>query len=150
MKSIPVTAAVILDDSGRVLVAQRRGDDGSCKWEFPGGKLRIGESPEECLRRELLEELGIEAEVGDVIHVIHEPLREGDWLLLIAYLCTWRRGVPELREHKDCKWVEPGELLQMDLLDADKKVAAKLLRLLDKSPKLTNRWGDEERTGYCP
>lgn len=150
MKSIPVTAGVVIDGQGKVLVAQRQGSHGPSKWEFPGGKLKIGESPEECLERELWEELGIKAEVGEVIHVIHEPLGEGEWLLLIAYLCHWKHGSPELREHKELKWVEPKELLEMDLLDADRKVAAKFLERLRESPRLIFRGGHEKRAGYSP
>lgn len=62
-----VTAAVIEKD-GRVLIAQRKtGDALAGKWEFPGGKLEPGETPEACLRRELREEFGVETEIGDFI-----------------------------------------------------------------------------------
>ena len=62
-----VTAAVIEKD-GRILIAKRRiGDRHGGRWEFPGGKIDSGETPEECLKRELREELGIEAEIGELL-----------------------------------------------------------------------------------
>lgn len=124
MNTVPVTAALIMDRTGRVLIAQR-GDLGSSnKWEFPGGKLQAGESPEECLERELAEELGIRVRVGDVFHVAHCQVGSR-WVLLLAYLCEWEDGILSPREHKDFKWVGPDELLALELLEPDRIVALK-------------------------
>ena len=130
MGIVPVTAAIILDAQARVLLAQRsEPDPHGLRWEFPGGKLRHGESPEQCLRRELQEELGIDVEVKDVFHAVHHSLGDCS-ILLLAYMCLWRSGRMELREHRACRWVEIKDLKEMDLLEADRPVAEKLARQL--------------------
>jgi 8-oxo-dGTP diphosphatase len=124
---VPVTAGVILDDRGRVLLAQRPGREGeSGQWEFPGGKLRDGETPEQCLRRELKEELGMSVEVGDVFHVVHHPYPEGS-ILLVAYLCRFRGRRIRLLEHMAYRWLDPTETPTMDLMEADRPIAMKLV-----------------------
>jgi|YNPNPStandDraft_1061719.scaffolds.fasta_scaffold01500_8 8-oxo-dGTP diphosphatase len=125
---LPVTAAILVDALGRVLLARRpeRGANAS-KWEFPGGKLREGESPEDCLRRELQEELGIEVEVGEVFHVVNHPYAWGS-VLLLAYLCRWRGGEIRLTEHSACQWAQMDRLVQFDLSEADRAIAEKLSR----------------------
>lgn len=125
---IPVTAAIILDRQGRVLLTQRaEGDANGPRWEFPGGKILQGESPEECLRRELQEELGIDALVGEVFHAVHHTF-EGHSVLLLAYFCEWTGGRIQLKEHQEYRWLTPSELMEMDLLEPDREVAAKLAR----------------------
>lgn len=120
---IPVTAAIIRDDRGQVLLTQRpEQDPHSLKWEFPGGKLRDGESPEGCLRRELEEELGIQAEVEDIFHVVSHRYPGYD-ILLMAYLCRWCGGEIRLQAHLSYRWVEPASLLTFDLAEADRPVA---------------------------
>ncbi len=97
------------------------------KWEFPGGKLREGESPEECLRRELGEELSIQVEVGDVFHVVSHG-QAGGSILLLAYLCRWTGGEILLSEHTACQWTEIHKVSELDLADADRAIAEKLSR----------------------
>lgn len=131
MEIVPVAAAIILDADGKVLLARRsEGDPHGARWEFPGGKLRRGESPEECLRRELQEELGIEAEVKGVFHAVNQDLGDRS-ILLLAYLCRWKPGPIELREHGACEWIHLEDLMKMDLLEADREVAAKLVSHLE-------------------
>jgi|Deesub1362A_J573_1020465.scaffolds.fasta_scaffold00366_27 8-oxo-dGTP diphosphatase len=128
----PVTAGIILDGEGRILLAQRpQGDALSLKWEFPGGKIRYEETPEACLERELLEELGIRVRVLDIFHaVIHRyPDRA---ILLLAYWCHWNGGEIRLRFHRAHRWVEPMELLEMPLAEADLPIARKLKERLEK------------------
>jgi 8-oxo-dGTP diphosphatase len=96
------------------------------KWEFPGGKVRRGESPEACLRRELSEELGIDVEVGEIFHVVHHPYPEGA-VLLLAYRCRWMAGEILLREHAACRWILPRGALKLDLAEADRPIARKLM-----------------------
>ncbi len=124
---LPVTAGLVLDEEGRVLVAQRPAEGAlSLKWEFPGGKLRAGESPEQCLRRELLEELGIDVAVEEVFHIVHHEYA-GRAVLLMAYRCRWRSGEIRLREHADFRWVPPKRLQELDLAGADVPIARKLM-----------------------
>ncbi len=123
---VVVTAAILQDERGRVLLAQRPAEDRHpLKWEFPGGKLHDGESPEACLQRELEEELGIRVEVGEVFHVVNHPYSDCS-VLLLAYLCLWRSEEIRLREHVACQWVEPLRLLELDMTEADLPVARKL------------------------
>jgi 8-oxo-dGTP diphosphatase len=125
---VPVTAAIIRDDCGRVLLAQRseRGRH-SLKWEFPGGKLRDDESPEACLCRELEEELGVRVEVGEIFHVVHHQYDEFS-VLLMAYNCRLKDREIQLVEHKAYAWVEPVRLLSFDLAAADRPIAEKFLQ----------------------
>ena len=116
---VTVTAAVIERD-GRILVAQRRPDDGSLGglWEFPGGTVEAGETPKDCLRREMAEELGIEVEVGEFIngniHTYPHMTIE-----LLAFHVTWLEGEMELREHTSVRWVVPDELELFPMPPAD-------------------------------
>ncbi len=130
MDIVPVTAAIIFNAQGKVLLARRaHGDPQGSRWEFPGGKLQRGETPEECLRRELQEELGIEAEVQGVFHAVSQDLGDRS-ILLLAYLCKWKPGPIELREHRECRWICAKDLMNMDLLEADRLVAMKLAEKL--------------------
>lgn len=97
------------------------------KWEFPGGKLLEGESPEECLRRELAEELGIQVEVGDVFHVVSHGYAGGS-ILLLAYICRWTGGEIRLSEHMACQWTEIRRVPEFDLAGADRLIAERLSR----------------------
>lgn len=125
---VPVAAAILMDGHGRVLLTQRpeRGANAR-KWEFPGGKLREGESPEECLRRELGEELGIQVEVGEIFQVVSHGYTWGS-ILLLAYLCRWTGGEIRLSEHMACQWTEIHRVPEFDLADADRPIAEKLSR----------------------
>jgi 8-oxo-dGTP diphosphatase len=125
---VPVTAAILRDDRGRVLLTQRREKDArALKWEFPGGKLRDGESPEDCLKREIEEELGIQTEVGEIFHVVSHQYPERT-ILLMGYVCEWCGGEIHLRAHRSYRWVEPARLLTFDLAEADRPIARKLVQ----------------------
>ncbi len=122
-----VTAAVI-ERGGRVLIAKRKcssGPDG--KWEFPGGTIEPGETPEQCLARELREELGIEPEVGDFIaqsRVVTSDLR----LELLAFRVLSFRGEARASVHDELRWVEPRDLSSFDLADADRRLLPMVLK----------------------
>ncbi len=122
-----VTAAVIKKD-GKILIAKRRiGDRHGGRWEFPGGKIDVGETPEECLKRELKEELGIEAEIGELIcsssfKYMFVPLE------LLVYKVRHISGKFRALDHDELRWVEPAELAKYDFVKADQKVVKKLMR----------------------
>lgn len=103
-KKIHVVGAAILRD-GRCLVARRGAHKrGAGEWEFPGGQVEAGEAPEEALRRELEEELGVIVEVGEWL--ARGTSSRGDLEIeLDVYRATLRRGVPELRDHDRVDWV---------------------------------------------
>ena len=120
-----VTAAII-EQEGRVLIAKRRpGKHMGSRWEFPGGKIEPGESPEESLARELLEELGVQARIGEFLCSCSY---EGDGvsLELLVYRARIISGMPRLLEHQEIHWVRPEDLLSYDLADSDRKVVENL------------------------
>lgn len=120
-----VTSAIIIQDN-KILITQK-GPQGrfADKWEFPGGKIDAGETPEECIIRELFEELQIGIQVdgffGECIHTYPEGKN-----IVLAYLCSWHTGDITLTEHSNYKWVTVDELNQYDLTPADILVANKL------------------------
>ena len=98
MKHITVSAAVIHDSQNRIFATQRGSDDWKDWWEFPGGKIESGETPEEALRREIREELDTRIAVGELLHTI-----EWDYpkfhLTMHCFLCTVESGSLTLLEH---------------------------------------------------
>lgn len=119
--------AALIEENGRLLVGQRRrGDTFEFKWEFPGGKLRPGESPEQALARELLEELGVGSVVGRQLyrtrHRYSEFSRE---LLLLFYAARIEAEPANLAFEKLC-WVERNRLSGFDFLPADRELVARL------------------------
>ena len=117
-----VTCAII-EKEGKILIARRASDQTLAgKWEFPGGKVEVNESPEECLERELEEEFGIQVEVGEFItsnkhHYDHIDLE------LLAFHVKYISGEFTLTDHDTIEWVAPGELLNYDLAEADVPIA---------------------------
>lgn len=98
-------------------------------WEFPGGKIELGEPPEHALARELREELGIDVEVGDVYAVGHHVYETREVLLLV-YSCAVVSGQPQCLEVAEFRWVTPAELVALPLPPADEPVVARLRREL--------------------
>jgi len=120
-----VTAAII-EEKGKVLIARRKpGKHMAGKWEFPGGKIEPGETPEESLVRELLEELAIHVRVGKFLcRAFFEG--GGVSLELLVYAVERVTGEPVLIDHEEVRWVSPDQLSLFDLADSDKTVAEKL------------------------
>jgi 8-oxo-dGTP diphosphatase len=120
-----VTAAVIEKD-GKILIAKRKQKDPlGGKWEFPGGKLESGETPEACLKRELREELGIETRVGEFLCSSRFVYRHIA-IELLAYRTSYVSGEIRLHEHERVEWILPEELNDYDFSEADKPVVRKL------------------------
>ena len=118
LKQIRVVGAVVVDE-GRILCAQR-GPDGQIPglWEFPGGKVEIGETIQDALRREFLEELGCVIAVGpEVATTVHSyDFAEVD---LTTFWCRITEGELSAREHSALKWLPPNELRSVDWAPAD-------------------------------
>jgi 8-oxo-dGTP diphosphatase len=115
---IEVTAA-ILAHAGRVLIARRRaGARRGGLWEFPGGKIQVGETPEQCLQREIQEELGVDIAVGEFFgeSVYDYPDQS---VHILAYCCCWAHGPIVLNDHAEVAWVDTGELDRFDFCPAD-------------------------------
>jgi 8-oxo-dGTP diphosphatase len=114
-----VVAGLIVQD-GKLLVCQRtRHQTMPLKWEFPGGKIEEGEQPRDALRRELDEELGIQATIGDELARIQHEYPNGGMVELRFYIVREYKGELENRIFKDVRWAEPGDLPKFDFLEAD-------------------------------
>jgi len=122
---IRVTAALI-ERNGKILLAKRKKDDPlRDKWEFPGGKIEANESPEACLQRELREELGIDAEIGEFFCSSHYEYEHAA-IELIVYRIKSFTGDIKPQVHDDLAWVAPADLKKYDMPAADKPVIEKL------------------------
>lgn len=114
-----VVAALIVKD-GKLLVCQRtRHQTMPLKWEFPGGKIEEGEQPRDALRRELDEELGIVATIGDELARIQHEYPNGGMVELRFYVVRNYLGEIENRIFRDIQWAEPADLPKFDFLEAD-------------------------------
>ncbi len=119
MKQIEVVAAIIHDAEGRLFATQRGYGEWKDWWEFPGGKMEAGETPEEALRREIREELDTQIVVERLVETV-----EWDYpafhLTMHCYLCHVESGRLELKEHEAARWLAPSELESVDWLPADR------------------------------
>lgn len=122
----PVTAAVIEED-GKVLIARRKRGYMGYLWEFPGGKLEDNESLEECLKREIREELGIEIEVGPLINSAKHVLNCQSAINLYAYWARHVSGEVRLKDHDEVRWVSVTDLLTFDFPEPDRVIVRALL-----------------------
>jgi 8-oxo-dGTP diphosphatase len=114
-----VVAGLIVK-GGKLLVCQRtRHQTMPLKWEFPGGKIENGEQPRDALRRELEEELGILADVGDEVERIRHEYPNGGMVELRFFLVRAYHGEIENRIFKDIQWAAPPDLPKYDFLEAD-------------------------------
>ena len=119
-----VVAALIVK-GGKILICQRtKHQTMPLKWEFPGGKIEEGEQPRDALRRELEEELGIDATIGDEVARIRHEYRSGNSVELRFYVVYEFRGELENRIFKDMQWVERKDLPSFDFLEADLKLVS--------------------------
>ncbi len=112
--------AAVMEREGQVLIAQRkRTGQHPLKWEFPGGKVESGETPEAALARELEEELGVRAQVGKEI-ARYEYQYPGRWpILLMFYRVTELSGEPKNLDFEQILWAPRGRLRDYDFLDGD-------------------------------
>jgi len=124
---LKVTAAILVHNS-KILVAQKGPHDKRAnKWEFPGGKIDPGETPEEGLAREMQEEFCIQVNVGALFAESLFTYPEGQ-ILVMAYFCSWVSGDLTPTEHADFKWVSASELLCFDFVPSDAPIAEQLSR----------------------
>lgn len=120
MKQIEVVAAVIIGEQGRIFATQRGYGDWKDWWEFPGGKMESGETPQQALKREIHEELDAEIEVGELLRTIDYDYPTFH-LTMHCFKCTLD-GAVTLKEHEAAKWLQPQELSSVKWLPADKEI----------------------------
>lgn len=118
---VVVVAAALVDGDGRLLVQRRpEGRPMAGLWEFPGGKIEAGETPEEALVRELAEELAIDVEAACLAPACFASDTLGDkHLLLLLYVCRKWRGTPQAVHASALRWVRPVDLYGLDMPPAD-------------------------------
>jgi 8-oxo-dGTP diphosphatase len=131
--TIHVVAAALYDCDGRVLIAARPpGKHLAGRWEFPGGKINVGETEEETLRRELTEELGVAVRSGHpLLHVAHEY--DDRRVEISLWVVDGFTGEPRGLDGQQLKWVFPAKLHEEDMLEADVPFIAALQRLYNDS-----------------
>jgi 8-oxo-dGTP diphosphatase len=123
---VEVAAALIQDEAGRYLITRRRaGAHLAGLWEFPGGKREAGETLEECLTRELTEELGADVIVGERVETLTWCYPERT-VVISFFRCRLVSGGVEPRERQSCAWVEPARLSDYEFPPADRALLARL------------------------
>jgi 8-oxo-dGTP diphosphatase len=124
---------------GCVLMSRRRPDQSFAHhWEFPGGKVEPGETPEHALRREIEEELGCTVRVGGIYDVVSHAYDRFD-LLMLVYRCSLEDGEPIARQVAEVAWVNPSDIPGLNLPPADYPLARRLAAELDggrRGPRL--------------
>ena len=128
MKTVNVVAAVIFDGD-RVFATQRGYGPYKDGWEFPGGKVEAGETPEEALKREIEEELETEIEVGEYITTIEHDYPDFH-LSMRCYRCRITEGRPVLLEHEAARWLTADELDSVAWLPADITIIDRIREML--------------------
>ncbi len=124
---LPVTAAVIRKD-GKILIARRKKACMGYRWEFPGGKLEENETLEECLKREIREELGIDIAVGSLLSARKHVINCQAAIILYAYHAEHISGDIVLTDHDAIEWVSPEDLPRYSFPDPDRQVVEELLK----------------------
>lgn len=116
---INVSCAIISDNNGKILVTQRSETmKMPLKWEFPGGKIEENETAEECLHREIKEELNIEITVGKTLPIVEYHYMDVS-VRLMPFMCRIKVGDVKLTEHVNFVWLEPEKLLTLNWAEAD-------------------------------
>ena len=123
-KHVQVAAAIIVDD-GKIFATQRGYGKFKDGWEFPGGKIEQGETPQQAVMREIMEELDTEIEVGELFYTVEYDYPDFH-LTMYCFFCTIISGDLVLKEHEAAKWLTKETLDSIDWLPADIELIEKL------------------------
>lgn len=130
-----VTCAIIIKED-RVLITQRSENmPHPLKWEFPGGKVKEGESPEHCIKREIFEELGLKVVVKQLLPSVKHAYNTHS-IELIPFICIVDEGKISLTEHRSYRWIPVEELESVDWLEADLDV----VRIFKETNQKESSW----------
>ena len=125
MKQIEVVAAIIHDDQGLIFATQRGYGDWKDYWEFPGGKMEPGETPQQALMREIREELETQIKIEKYVTTIEYDYHTFH-LTMHCYLCKLAGPSPTLKEHEAARWLAKDQLASVNWLPADLSILDKL------------------------
>lgn len=128
MKTVRVVAAIIIEN-GKVFATQRGYGEFKDGWEFPGGKIEQGETPEEAIVREIKEELDTVVEVGELLDTVEYDYPNFH-LSMDCFICKIKSGDLVLKEHKSAKWLTKEILRSVEWLPADEGLVGKIEKYL--------------------
>jgi len=133
MERIDAAIAIVVRD-GKILICQRKDDDvlGGF-WEFPGGKCERGETLEQCIDRELHEEVRIVAHATRALRPIDHHYAHGQ-VRLHPFICDYSSGEPELVECQAARWINPQDLIDYEFPPANESLIAEVIEFLSRSP----------------
>lgn len=144
IETIMLVTAAIIQKNNLILIAQRKKDTliEPNKWEFPGGKIEYLEHPEDCLKREIKEELEINISVDKLLTVnshIYSVNKKNYHIILMAFLCKFIEGELKNVECQDSKWINPSQMGEYDFAAADIPIRDHLLKhmKIDLVPKFS-------------
>jgi 8-oxo-dGTP diphosphatase len=120
-----VTCAIIMKDNKVLLTQRSETMSHPLQWEFPGGKVKPGETPEKCLIREIREELHAEVDIEQLLPSVVHNYGSGS-IKLIPFICTMQSDQIRLEQHKAYRWIAREELSCFDLLEADREIIAEM------------------------
>ena len=126
-KNIDVVCGIICNKKSQILLTRRAKGEFAGKWEFPGGKIEAGESYEQCLSRELKEELSIRVAI-DSIYMKYEHSYDSFSINLISLICRFGSGEIRLTDHDKFSWVIPAEFSHYDFVEADIRLATEIIK----------------------
>lgn len=127
-KSIEVVAAIIRKED-MIFATQRGYGEFKDGWEFPGGKIEFGETPQQALIREIQEELDVEIEVGQLVDIVEYDYPKFH-LTMHCFMCTIKTGELILKEHEAAKWLTKENIDTVDWLPADRGLISKISKLI--------------------
>jgi 8-oxo-dGTP diphosphatase len=125
---IPVVAGFI-KKADEVLLGMRPQGTLAGQWEFPGGKIELGEPPQKALKRELKEELGIDAEIG-ALRIANTHTYGNRGVVILFYDVKYWKGEPKSQHHVDLQWVTPEKIPDLEIPEANRKILDQILEAL--------------------